>query len=464
MQAVGGAGRRHGPSRLQRTLQGPNASSVFPQRQKTSRRGRERDGVVGQVGVEGEAFAAGPPDDADRLLAENRGVAAPFDLRQERTDICATRRERGAIEGEAFRVDPVPVEFRREEGLPRCRVRDLRRQSGIGEFGKAREFLAAPLAHGFRQLALEVAEERKRLVRPPLLAHEQHRRLRQEEIDAGERPKGRGGGERAQALAERPVADMIMVLQEDDECAGRKSRARPPARRAAMGRDLALKGESLRQRPREQLRLAIVAVIAAPLACRRDVQHMVRIVVPLRCVEDGPALAADETLRFVVLVLEQEMDRPSEARSQPRREFVDDVRLAVILDRVRRVQAEAIEAKNFDPVLGVLDHEVTNRPRACAVEIDRVAPGRAVAIGEEVRSVGAEVIPLWSEMIVDHVEEHGDSALVRRFDEALEVLRAAVARIGRIGIDPIIAPSPAAAKIGDRHDFDRSDAEFGEMV
>ncbi len=198
-----------------------------------------------------EAARAGAPDDANRLLAENLAFAAAFDLRQKRPDMLLARGERGAIEAEALGIDPAPVELRRQERLfwrsdrassPPARDRRI-------ELGEAREFLTTSVADGFRQFAFEIAEERERLLRPPFLAHEQHRRLRQEEIDARERPDSRRGGKRGQPLAERAVADLVVVLDEGDESAGRKLGARAAARRSAVGRDVALEGESLRQAP-----------------------------------------------------------------------------------------------------------------------------------------------------------------------------------------------------------------------
>ena len=162
--------------------------------------------------------------------------------------------------------------------------------------------------------------------------------------------------------------------------------------------------------------------------------------------------------------LEQEMDRPGEARPEPRGEFVDDVRTAVVLDRMHRVEAQSVQAERVDPVFGVLDDEVSNGAGVGPVEIDGLAPQRPVARGGKVRRVGREVIPLRSEMIVDHVEQHGDAESVRRLDEGLEIIRPAVGRVGSVRVDAVVAPAPAAAEVADRHDLDRGHAKFGEMI
>ena len=158
------------------------------------------------------------------------------------------------------------------------------------------------------------------------------------------------------------------------------------------------------------------------------------------------------------------MDRPLEARPQPLGEFVNDVWTAVVLDGVDRVEAQSVEVKSADPVFRVLDDEVPNRARVGPVEIDCIAPRRPMAVGEEVRRIAREVIPLRSEMIVDHVEQHRYAALVRRFDEGLQVLGPAVARVGGVRADPVVAPAPAATEVGKRHDLDCGRAEVDQMV
>ena len=236
------------------------------------------------------------------------------------------------------------------------------------------------------------------------------------------------------------------------------------ARLLPVGHDFALEGEAFGERAPDEPRFAVVAVIAALLAGRGDMQDMVEVVVPLRRVEHRLTAAADEALRLVVAVLQQEVDSPGKPRPDALRELVEDVGAAVVLDRVDGVEPEPVEMEGLDPVFGVLDDESAHRSGIRPVEIDRVAPRRAMAAGEEVRRVGREVIPLGAEMVVDDVEQHGDAAAVRGLDEGLEILRPAVARVGRVSVDAVVAPAPAAGKIADRHDLEGGDAEFGQVI
>ena len=361
-------------------------------------------------------------------------------------------------------VDLAPRELRGEEGRFGKRIRNFGDAAVIGEFREAGELLAPSLSHGFRKVALEIAEEQERLARAPLLAHEQHRDLRQKEGNARQRPHHPRRRQDAQTLAERPVADLVVVLEEGHERQGRKRAARTAARTTAVRRHLALKGEPLGQGAAEQFCLAIVDVIAARLSGRRDMQPMMNVVVPLRGVANGFGAFPAQPFGLVLFVLDEEVDRAIEARTDAFGDLVEDVGTAVVLDRMHRVEAQPVEVELVDPVFGVLDDEIADRARVRTVVIDRVAPRRLVTAGEKVGRVEPQIVPVRAEVIVDDVEQNRDAAPMRGLDEGLEPLRAPVGRVGRIEADAVVAPAAAAAEVGDRHQLDRGHAEGGQVI
>src|SRR3546814_7235433 len=73
-------------------------------------------------------------------------------------------------------------------------------------------------------------------------------------------------------------------------------------------------------------------------------------------------------------------------RAYSLREFVEKIR---IVDRVHRVEAQAVEAIFVQPVQCVVNEELAYRP---APEVDRRAPRCMAIFGEEIRCVGMEVI------------------------------------------------------------------------
>ena len=90
--------------------------------------------------------------------------------------------------------------------------------------------------------------------------------------------------------------------------------------------------------------------------------------------------------------------------------------------RVHGIESEAVEVVVAQPHQRVVAEEPAHLVAAGAVEVDRVAPRRVVAVGE-VRPKLAKVIPLWSEVVVDDVEDHGEPAGVTRVDKPLQIVR-----------------------------------------
>src|SRR5579863_7256476 len=101
----------------------------------------------------------------------------------------------------------------------------------IGRVGPG-VFVAAALADGFGEAALEIAEEREGHLRAPFLAHEQHGDRGREQRDRERRFDRFRLYLALEPVAEGAVADLVVVLQEIDERRGWKVAARFAARLA----------------------------------------------------------------------------------------------------------------------------------------------------------------------------------------------------------------------------------------
>ena len=146
------------------------------------------------------------------------------------------------------------------------------------------------------------------------------------------------------------------------------------------------------------------------------------------------------------------------------RELREDVRLAVVEDRLRRVEPQAVEMKLADPVTRVAEDEIARALRVFAVEVQRLAPVGLVARAEIVRAEAFQVIAVGPEMVVDDVEDDGEAERMRVVDEALERLVVAVYVIRREQLHAVVAPVPAARAFGDRHHFEHRDAELAKVL
>ena len=230
----------------------------------------------------------GGPDDRDGL-APHDGVGARMGSHavDERRDAVAAHRQEapGAVERRrvAGRREGGPVELGRREGALRRRVGDEVAGGLVAEGRDVLELLASPVAHRLGGVAGEVAEEREGRRRIPFLAHEQHRHLRQQQVDGRDRRHGLGRGEGIEAVAEGAVADLVVVLQERSRTpSGGRSRLEGSPRGAAFAERAIgspLIDEAFRQAARPSLSAESVEVVRRNRTRRSrrsgsDVQHV----------------------------------------------------------------------------------------------------------------------------------------------------------------------------------------------
>ena len=110
----------------------------------------------------------------------------------------------------------LPAQLRTPECAFRRRVGSISRI----EAGQAPQFFFAAEPDFSVQLFVKIAEEGKGIDRAPLFTHEQHRDLRREQINGRDRLDCRNGMRRDHSIAMRPVADLVVVLDEGDESRG----------------------------------------------------------------------------------------------------------------------------------------------------------------------------------------------------------------------------------------------------
>src|SRR5205823_14468187 len=95
--------------------------------------------------------------------------------------------------------------------------------------------------------------------------------------------------------------------------------------------------------------------------------------------------------------------------------------------------------KLIDPHQSVVNEEPSHVIAVRPVEIERAAPRRLVAV-REIRSVLPQIISLGAEMVVDDVERHRETALMRGVNQSLERARTAVRILHRADVDAVVSP------------------------
>ena len=136
------------------------------------------------------------------------------------------------------------------------------------------------------------------------------------------------------------------------------------------------------------------------------------------------------------------------------------------------VPAQAVDVVVLKPHHRVVVDELTNL--ATAVVRASVPPGRLRAV--VVVEVDAALVVLLpaielpqveiarTEVVVDHIQDDGDAALVRLPDELLEAVRPAIGTFHREDVGGVVAPGVIPCELGDRHDLDGIDPELHQMI
>ena len=143
------------------------------------------------------------------------------------------------------------------------------------------------------------------------------------------------------------------------------------------------------------------------------------------------------------------------------RDFGEDVLGRSVRDRVRRIEPEAVNVKFTAPIAGVFNKEFSHRFQ---LEIQAIAPGRLVPWIEIVAAISAEIIAVRTEVVVDHVENDRETALMCRIDQRTQVVRSAIDASRRVKQHAVVTPVACPRKIGDRHDLDCCNAEVDQVI
>src|SRR5262245_15146929 len=133
--------------------------------------------------------------------------------------------------------------------------------------------------------------------------------------------------------------------------------------------------------------------------------------------------------------------------------------MAVVHERMSRVEPKAVQPILANPVDGGVDDEAANQCRARAIEIDGAAPRRVMAIGDVFGQELRQVRAFGPEVVVDDIEDDAQPETVRRVDERSQIVGMAVVLRWRIQIDAVVSPVAASREGRDRHQLDRRRTE-----
>jgi hypothetical protein len=130
----------------------------------------------------------------------------------------------------------------------------------------------------------------------------------------------------------------------------------------------------------------VVDEIAVATTREGDAHRVMEVVVPHPVQAESALVGRQQMLAALRFVLGDEDDVARRRFPTFGHELRQDVRLAVIEDRLRRIEPEAVEPKLAQPVLGVVDDEIARARTVFAVEVECIAPIGAMRAAEVMRA------------------------------------------------------------------------------
>src|SRR5208283_597361 len=135
----------------------------------------------------------------------------------------------------------------------------------------------------------------------------------------------------------------------------------------------------------------------------------------------------------------------------------------LIYDGMNGIKPQSINVTFSDPIECVFDEITSDFVAAGSVKIEGHAPGGAIPV-REIGSKISEVVSLRPQMVVDNIQNNGQSFPMARINESLQPIGPPVCILNRKRVSPVVAPVAASRKLPRRHKFNGSYAKLRKFV
>src|SRR2546426_5113129 len=407
---------------------------------------------------------APPPDKQHTLLFQADHIHLLFSQGAESPNRAAQPDQLLVI----FEQDSMPalmfhrmVQFRSSESLLRLRIGRLTTPI------ECCELFPSALANRFHKLRVgmthEVLERRGFTVFVP---HEQQRYKWGKQDNAGGKFEGLKRHQFAQPFAKHAIPDLIVVLREDNKFHRWNSSRGVSVPAAQSARVTSRVNEAFGKRLRHVLEITEVYVVSLPLPGEQRVQRVMKVVIPLRIESISAQLTGPDQAGVVQRAFGDDIDAAIEVYASLMnsfRELFQNVHCGVIEDGVDCIQTQRIDVVVLNPLDSVGNKEMPHLVAVRIVEIQGRTPRCLIAVCK-VRPKLREVISFRANVVVNHIEHDSETALMAGIHKSLEASRAAVRILNGEGKNAVVSPVPAARELSDRHQLDRRDAGFSDLV
>src|SRR5277367_6750104 len=188
---------------------------------------------------------------------------------------------------------------------------------------------------------------------------------------------------------------------------------------------------------------AEVIQVTVIFARQYRMQCVMKVVVPLRVKAVATCFTRRDDSRQVEIAFRDHQEIPPDRSfeiANLNANLLQEMNRRSIENRVDRIEPQTVDAIVAQPHQRIVAEKLPDLVAVPVVEVDGVAPRRAIAIGK-VRAEFAEITALRTQVIVNDVQNDAEIMSVRRIDESLHPVGPAVRMMRRVEIDTVVAPS-----------------------
>ena len=80
-----------------------------------------------------------------------------------------------------------------------------------------------------------------------------------------------------------------------------------------------------------------------------------------------------------------------------------------------------------------MDKEITDGSAFRTIKVDAVSPRSVMPVGKELRSITIQVIAFWTKVVIDHIQQNHDTAVMGGLHQVLEVFGPPITAVGSEG-------------------------------
>jgi hypothetical protein len=131
---------------------------------------------------------------------------------------------------------------------------------------------------------------------------------------------------------------------------------------------------------------------------------------------------------------------------------------------MRGIEPQPVHVILSHPVHGILDEKASYLLAMLTIQVDALAPGTPVRVCKVVGAERVRICAVGAEVVVDHVEQHGQSVPMGGVNQRSKIIGCSVTARRCKQCNAVVPPVVVAGKVADGHDLDGRYPEVCERL